>query len=145
MPIEDFLNIRFMGFRGANKVLDEFTLADLPFMNPYDWIFLLNIVLKDEKKYEPIVTRLKMMIICYILEIAKINVEITLVLKKRHILEPEEEAKDIQKLKLGVIWKEHCSVMYNRKVGDTVQRIMFFLRGKHLYSTSTLKTILSMV
>lgn len=33
---ENFLNIQFKGFRGANHVVHEFTLADLPFMNPYD-------------------------------------------------------------------------------------------------------------
>lgn len=72
-------------------------------MNPFDWISLFNIVLKDEKKYEPIVARLKRMFICYILEIAKMDVEIASVLKKRPILKPEEQTKDIHKLKVGVI------------------------------------------
>ncbi|CAI9296084.1 unnamed protein product [Lactuca saligna] len=35
---EDFLNIQFKGFRGANHMLHEFTLADFPFMDPYDWL-----------------------------------------------------------------------------------------------------------
>ena len=68
---EDFLNIQFKGFRGANHVVDEFTLADLPCMNPYKWISLFNILMKDETKYEPIITHLKRILICYILETAR--------------------------------------------------------------------------
>ena len=100
MPTEDFVNIRFKGFWGTYKALDEFTLADLPFMNPYDWISLFNIVMNDEKKYEPIVTHLKNMLICYVLEIAKIDVEIALVSQKKPILEPKEHHQDIKKMKL---------------------------------------------
>ena len=95
MELEDFLNIQFEGFRGANHILDEFTLAELPFMNPYDWISLFHIVLKDEKKYEHIVAHLKRMIICYILKIAKIDVEIASVMKKMPILKPQEQPKNI--------------------------------------------------
>lgn len=40
IQIEKNFNIQFKGFRGANHVLHEFTLVDLPFMNPYDWISL---------------------------------------------------------------------------------------------------------
>ncbi|CAI9303116.1 unnamed protein product [Lactuca saligna] len=79
---EDFLSIPFKGFRGANHIVDEFTLADLQFMNPSDWISLLNLFMKDEKKCEPIVAYLKRLIICYILENAKMDVENTSVLKK---------------------------------------------------------------
>lgn len=59
---EYFLNIQFKGFRGANYVLHEFTLADIPFMNPYDWISMFYIVAKDVKKYEPIYKHLKRML-----------------------------------------------------------------------------------
>ena len=79
-PTEDFVNIIFKGFRGTDKVLDEFTLADFPFMHPYKWISLFNIVMKDENKYKPIVAHLKKMLICYVLEIAQMDVEIVLVL-----------------------------------------------------------------
>ena len=144
MPTEDFTNIMFKGFHGVDKILDEFTLADLSFMNPFDWINPLNIILKDEKKYEPIVAHLKRMLIFYVHEIAKMDVEIASVLKKRPILKPEEDPKDLQKLKVGKIQKEHWSVVYNRREGQNVQKIMCFLRDKHLYSSTSLKTILEM-
>ncbi|CAI9303966.1 unnamed protein product [Lactuca saligna] len=79
---EDFLNIQFKGFRGADKIMDEFTLVDSFCMNPCDWISLFIIVMKDEQKYKPIVAHLKRMLICYILEITKMDVEIASVRKK---------------------------------------------------------------
>lgn len=99
-----FVNVKFKGFRGASHVEDEFTLADLPCMNPYDWIFLFLIFFsKDEQEYEPIVDHLKRMLIFYIHEVAKMDVEVASVLKKRLVLKPEEEPKDLNKLKLGKI------------------------------------------
>ncbi|CAI9291049.1 unnamed protein product [Lactuca saligna] len=88
VQIEEFMNIQLKGFRGANHVLSEFTLADLPFMNPYDWISLFSIVVKYVKKYETIYENLKRLIKCYILEIAKIEAEISYVMKKTLILKP---------------------------------------------------------
>lgn len=67
------------------------------------------------------------MIICYILKITKIDVEIVSVLKKRPIMMPKEEPKDIKKLKVGIIRKEHWSIVSKRKDGDVVQNSMFFL------------------
>ncbi|CAI9297936.1 unnamed protein product [Lactuca saligna] len=97
----------FASKKGEWKEIDEeeneFTLADQPFMNTYDWIFLFQIVMKDEKKYKPIVAHLKKMLIYYIHEIAKMDVKIALVLMKRSILKTEEQLKDIQKLKVGTI------------------------------------------
>ncbi|CAI9296083.1 unnamed protein product [Lactuca saligna] len=83
------------------------------------------------------------MIKCYILEIAKIDVEITSILKKMPILKPEEQPKDVQHLKTGIIQKKHWRIVYKRKEGEVVQNCMFFLMDKHLYSSSALKTILS--
>ena len=136
------MNIRFTGFRGVDKVLDEFTLADLPFMNLYDRISLFKM---DEKKYEPIVAHLKKMLICYILEFEKMDVEIALVLQKKPVVEPEEQPQHVKRMKLGVIQKEHWSVAYSQKCSEKVQKSVFFLRDKHLYSTTALKTILAMV
>ncbi|CAI9279635.1 unnamed protein product [Lactuca saligna] len=139
------MNIRFKGFRGVDNVLDEFTLANFPYMNPYNWISLFNIFMKDKKNYEPIGSHLKKMLICYVLDIAKMDVEIALVLQKRPILEREEEPRDVKKMKLGVIQKEHWSVAYNRKSRKKLQKSVFFLRDNHLYSTIALKTILAIV
>ncbi|CAI9273159.1 unnamed protein product [Lactuca saligna] len=88
---ENFINVKFKGFRGASRFEDEFTLADLPCMNHFDWFSLFLIVSKDEQKYEPIVAYPKWMLVCYIHEITKMDVEITYVLRKMLILKPEEE------------------------------------------------------
>ncbi|CAI9289412.1 unnamed protein product [Lactuca saligna] len=94
VQIENFLNIQLKGFKGANQIMDEFTLVDFPFMNPYDWISLFFIVMKDEQKYEPIVAYLKRMIIGYIHEIVKMDVEIALVLKKKPNFEARRGTKE---------------------------------------------------
>ena len=98
---EDFPNIHFKGFWGSNHVLHEFSLADLPLMNPYDWISLFNIIAKDVKKYEPIFDHLKRMIKCYILEITKMDIKSAFVLNKRPIMKPFEEPEDIQHMQRG--------------------------------------------
>lgn len=59
---EGFTNVSFKGFIGSYHKAYVFTLVDLLQMNPYDWIVLLNIVLKDPVNYEPIFQILRMMI-----------------------------------------------------------------------------------
>lgn len=60
-PIEtkSFINIKFKEFRGANRTEDVFMLAELPCMNPFDWVSLFLILSKDEQKFEPIIGKLK--------------------------------------------------------------------------------------
>ncbi|CAI9294352.1 unnamed protein product [Lactuca saligna] len=53
------------------------------------------------KKYKPIIAHLKRMLICYIQEFAKMDVEITAMLKKKLFMQPKEESKDLNKMKLG--------------------------------------------
>ncbi|CAH1428714.1 unnamed protein product [Lactuca virosa] len=55
-PIEtdSFPNAKFKVARGSVIQVYEFTLADLPCLNPYDWIVLYNMLLKDKEKYEPV-------------------------------------------------------------------------------------------
>ncbi|CAI9302450.1 unnamed protein product [Lactuca saligna] len=84
-------------------------------MNPYDWISLFYIVAKDGKKYEPIFGYLRRMIKSYILEIAKIDVGIAYVLKKRPILNQFDQPEDIQHLKGGFFDKEHWSSVFKMK------------------------------
>ena len=141
-PIENFINIKFKGFRRASLVEDDFTPADLPCMNPYDWISLFLILSKDEQKYEPIIAHLKRMLNCYIHEIGKMDVEIAFVLKKKPILKPKGESKDLHKLKLGKILKDNWSVVYRRKNDQMVQRCMLFLLDKNLHLTSALNNIM---
>lgn len=78
-------------------------MADLPFMNLYDWISLFYIVAKDVKKFKPIYEHLKRMIKCYILEIAKIDLEIASDLKIKPILKPTNPPQNIENMKGGVI------------------------------------------
>lgn len=61
-----FPNAKFKVVRGSASLVHEFTLADLPYLNPYDWIMLYNLLLKDEQKYEPVIAHLKLMIVSYI-------------------------------------------------------------------------------
>ena len=75
-------------------------------MNPYDWISLFYIVMKDKKKYEPIIMHLKMMIMCYILEIANMDVEITSVLKKEAHSEAGRTNKGHSEVEGGCYRKE---------------------------------------
>lgn len=82
------------------------------------------------------------MLICYIHEVAKLDVEIATVLKKRHVVDPKEETKDFQKRKLEKLMKADWSILYQRRSGDKVQKSLFFLLDRHLYSSSTLNNIM---
>lgn len=93
-PTEQFTNVKFKGFRGAACTEEDFTLADLPSMNRNDWISLFMILSKDQAKYEPIVSHLKRMLICNIHEVAKLDVEISSVLKKKPVVDPKEETTE---------------------------------------------------
>ncbi|CAI9297600.1 unnamed protein product [Lactuca saligna] len=104
---EDFLNIQFKGFRGRTHIFHDFTMGDLPFMNPYDWISLLYIAAKDVKKFVPIYEYLRRMIKCYILEMAKMDVEIMFVLKRKPTLTLVDQPQNIENLKGGLSNKKH--------------------------------------
>lgn len=43
-----FFNVNFRVTRGLNNVVHEFSLADLPNLNPHDWILLTNLLLTEE-------------------------------------------------------------------------------------------------
>ncbi|CAI9276534.1 unnamed protein product [Lactuca saligna] len=90
VPTENFINIKLKRFRGTSRVEDDSMLDGLLFMNPYDWISIFLILSKEEQKYE----------------IAKMDVEIAYVLKKKRILHLEEESKDLNKMNLGKIRKD---------------------------------------
>ncbi|CAI9280746.1 unnamed protein product [Lactuca saligna] len=77
---ESFLNARCKTARGDVSLVFEFTLADLSCLNPYDWISMLHLLLKDEQKYEPIMAHLKRMLVSYIHKVSKMDVEIAAVL-----------------------------------------------------------------
>ena len=117
-PMEHFANVKFRGFRGASHSGFDFTLAALPCMNLNDSISLFFIVSKEKVKYDPIISHLRRMLICYIYEVAKLDMEITLVLKKRPVVKPKEDTTYFQKRKLGKIKKADWSVVYQTRGGD---------------------------
>lgn len=72
---------------------------------------------------------------------AKINVEIASVLKRKPILTPSDQPQNIENIKGGLINKKHWSIVYKREEGEVIKNSMFFLKDKHLYSKNALKTI----
>lgn len=87
--VDGLINVKYKGFRGSSRTEFDFTLADLPCMNPNDWILMFLIFSKNEQTYEPIVAHLKRILICYIHEVAKMDIEIASVLKTKSIVNPE--------------------------------------------------------
>ena len=51
-PIETdgFSNVKFKVARGSASQCYEFTLADLPCINPNEWLVLYNMLLKEKRK-----------------------------------------------------------------------------------------------
>lgn len=85
---EGFAKVSFKEYGGRKHEPFNFTLADLPIMNPYDWIILLNIISRDPMKYEPIYHILRRMIRGYIQEVSEMDIEISKVLDWKPILIP---------------------------------------------------------
>ncbi|CAI9302398.1 unnamed protein product [Lactuca saligna] len=63
---ESFSNEKFKVGRGSSCQAYEFTLADLPCLNPHDWIVLYNMLLRAKEKYRPLMILLQLMIKSYI-------------------------------------------------------------------------------
>ncbi|CAI9296682.1 unnamed protein product [Lactuca saligna] len=139
---KSFINIRFKAVRGAGSSIFEFTLIDLPCQNPYDWISLFTLLSKYEQKFKPIVIHLKRILVFYIQEVGKMDMEIDDVLRTRSTIQPKEALNDVSKMKLGKIRKDNWSVAFQQTEGKKVQKCLFCLPDKHLYSTSRLNYIL---
>lgn len=56
---ESFINARFKAARRAASSTYRFTLVDLPCLNAFNWISLLLLLMKDQQKYEPVISHLK--------------------------------------------------------------------------------------
>ncbi|KAL7583768.1 hypothetical protein Lser_V15G45863 [Lactuca serriola] len=96
-----FINVRFKVIRGSAKSEHLITLADLPNLNPHDWIVLHNILLTNEAEYGPIIDHLKRMIVCYIMEVALMDQEVATVFKKKPKIAPVGSASDLNQMKNG--------------------------------------------
>lgn len=103
--VEGFINVHFKGYKGVKLELFDFTLAYLPIMNPYDWSIILGIVSHDHVKYEPIFHILRKMIIGYIQEVSKMDIEFGNVLTRKPILNPMDQPNNIENLNVGFIQK----------------------------------------
>lgn len=103
--VDGFANVNLKAFRSHNIEVHELSLADIPFMNSYDWISLFNNISKDTMKYEPIFQFLIRMIWAYILEIAKMDVEVAAVHNQKPILKPFPVPDNVEKFKYGFIEK----------------------------------------
>lgn len=125
---ESFVNVRFKVVRGSRNLVFEFTLTDLPCLNLYNWISLFSLLSKDAHKFEPILENLKRMLVSYILEIAKKDVELAAVLRKKPIMQPKETPKDLDKMQKGKFLKDNWSMAYQQrdKASKNVQRCYFF-------------------
>lgn len=84
------------------------------------------------------------MLVSYIYEVAKMDVEIALVLGKKQTVLLQGSANDIEKMKMGKIETDNRTVMFqqgSKERGD-IQKCLFALPEKHLFSTTCLDNIL---
>ena len=122
-------NVHFKGYMGVKHEQFDFTLADLPMMNPYNWIILLNIVSPDPMKYESIFKFLRRMIRGYIQEVSKMHGKIRELFNPRPILKPMEQLDDVESFKVGFIQKKPWGVVYKTSMNHEMKNcIMFFER-----------------
>ncbi|CAI9276573.1 unnamed protein product [Lactuca saligna] len=84
--------------RGSENVLHEFTYVDMSNRNPHNWIMLVKFLMLEEQKYEPILAHIKRMLVLYICEVAKLQIEIVVVLKRKPTINPIGRASDISEM-----------------------------------------------
>ncbi|CAI9274883.1 unnamed protein product [Lactuca saligna] len=144
---ESFPNAKFKVARGSTCQTYEFTLADLPCLNPHDWMVLYNMLLREKEKYGLVMSHLQLMIKSNIREVGLMDVDIAAVLRQKPNVVPKETLKDYEKLKPGKIYKEGWFVVYTSRdrPGVECRKSHFHLEDKHLYTTSCLEFILDLV
>nr|KAJ0197850.1 hypothetical protein LSAT_V11C700361140 [Lactuca sativa] len=98
-----FINVKLKVTRGSALSEHTFSLADLPNLNPHDWIVLHNILLANPVEYDPIIDHLKRLLVCYVLEVAKVDQEVTSVLRKNPSVLRVGSASDVNKMKMEKI------------------------------------------
>ncbi|KAL7585290.1 hypothetical protein Lser_V15G44552 [Lactuca serriola] len=138
----NFTNVRFKVLRGSAKTEHAISLADLPNLNPHDWIILHNILLTNEAEYGPIIDHFKRMFVCYIMEVAKMDQEIVSVFKKKPTISPVSSTSDLNMMQMGKIDPKRNSVMFTRNEG---QKCLFALADKHLYTTTCMEHVLGII
>ena len=138
------INYKFQALRGSEKKLINFTCADLPLMNPFDWfsIFWSLSKNKEAEKYTHYLNHVRSMLRLYISEIGKEDFEVA---KKfdRTVEAPHDIAENIDQLRDGSILPDPWSVVYKIHKDGRVQRRIFYVNEKHLYSNFNLNTIVA--
>ncbi|KAI3505843.1 hypothetical protein L1887_28142 [Cichorium endivia] len=99
-----FRNTIFLVRRGTDDEKDQFTMADLPFMNPFDWISLFNI-LKRRGDHDILHEHVKKLLMGYILEVSNLDVEVASVLNTVLKCSAEKPPSDLKRRHLGKIKK----------------------------------------
>ena len=93
---------------------------------------IYNFLISTPVEYELIIDDVKRMLVCYILEVAKMDQEIASVLKRKPTVVPIGSSSDINKMKMGKIDPKLNSVMFT---SDDGQKCLFALIDKHLFTT----------
>ncbi|KAL7590355.1 hypothetical protein Lser_V15G35622 [Lactuca serriola] len=137
-----FTNVKFKLIRGSARTAHMISLADLPNLNPHDWIVLYNILLTNEAEYGPILDHVKRMLACYIMEVALMDQEVATVSKKKPKVKPVGSASDLNQMQMGKIDSRRNSMMFTRAEG---QKCLFALADKHLYTRTCLEHILFII
>ncbi|KAL7612051.1 hypothetical protein Lser_V15G04885 [Lactuca serriola] len=137
-----FVNVNFKINRGTANTEHLISLANLPSLNPHDWILLYNILLSNQREYEPILSHLKRMLASYVHELATMDQEIAKVMNKKPTVKPTSKTGDVHKMKLGQIDSSNLTVMFTR--GDK-HKFLFALVDKHLFSIECLEHIINII
>ena len=141
-PAGRFVNVNFKITRGSANSVSTISLADLPSLNPHDWILLYNIFLINPTEYEPILEHLKRMLASYIYEVATMDQEIAKVMNKKPTVKPTPKPGDVNKMKMGQIDSTHLIVTFTK---GEAHRFLFALVDKHLFSTDFLEHIINII
>ena len=137
------MNANFKATQGSVNSLHKFTLVDQPNLNLHDWILLLNLLLIEKQKYEPILAHLKRMLVSYIYEVEKLDIQIAKVLKRKPSVNPIRKASGMSEMSMGKVNTIHLIVMFQHgtDVPIVFQKCLFTLPDKHLFSTSCLEHV----
>ena len=103
--------------RGSEDSVHSFTLADLPNLNPHDWILLNNILLSNPQEYQLIIDHVKRMLVRYIHEVAKMDQEIASAIHKRTTIKTMGKAGNVNTMVKGKIDSKYHTVMFVRGEG----------------------------
>ncbi|KAL7587596.1 hypothetical protein Lser_V15G40912 [Lactuca serriola] len=117
--------------KGADQMLFS---VNLKHMKPQYETWSSKKITVDEHKYETIVVHLKRVLIWYIQEVGKMDVEIATVLRKKPTVLPKEALENFDKMKLNRIRKDGWCVAFQiRERSDAeFHRVCFSLANKHL-------------